>query len=60
MMQRKWGVELYIIISSNEYELVDGSDCFDVMEGKYITFNSYAEYKEYILHTREKKDKRSK
>ena len=50
--------EVYIVISSNEYELVHKSNCFDVMEGKYISFASYDEYKKFILKTREKKDKR--
>ena len=57
---KKYGVEVYIVISSNEYELVVGSDCFDVMEGKYVQFKSYAEYKKFILHSREKKDRRYK
>ena len=54
------GKELYIVISANEYELVDGSNCFDVMEGKYINFSSYENYKKFILHSRQKKDKRNK
>lgn len=52
--------EVYIVISSNEYELVHNSDCFDVMEGKYIRFKNYEEYKKFILRSREKKDKRYK
>ena len=50
--------EVYIVISSNEYELAHKSNCFDVMEGKYISFASYDEYKKFILRTREKKDRR--
>lgn len=52
--------DLYIVISSNEYELAHELDCFDVMEGKYIHFNTYEDYKKFILRTREKKDKRYK
>lgn len=52
--------ELYIIVSSNEYELAHESNCFDVMEGKYISFKNYEEYKKFILKTRIKKDKRYK
>lgn len=48
----------YIIISSNEYELVNGSNCLDVTEGTYLTFQDYDAYKKFILHTRKKKDKR--
>lgn len=54
------GMEVYIVISSNEYELAHDSDCFDVMEGKYIRFTGYEEYKKFILKTREKKNKRYK
>lgn len=55
---KEFGIELYIMISSNEYELAHESKCFDVMEGKYIQFASYEDYKKFILRTREKKDKR--
>lgn len=55
---KEFGIELYIVISSNEYELAHESKCFDVMEGKYIQFASYEDYKKFILRTREKKDKR--
>lgn len=55
---KEFGIELYIMISSNEYELAHENKCFDVMEGKYIQFASYEDYKKFILRTREKKDKR--
>lgn len=55
---KEFGIELYIMISSNEYELAHESKCLDVMEGKYIQFASYEDYKKFILRTREKKDKR--
>lgn len=50
--------EVYIIISANEYELARGEACFDVLRGKYIRFNSYEEYREFILETRNEKNKR--
>ncbi len=55
---QKFGMEVYIVISSNEYELACGADCFDVTSGKYVNFESYEEYKKFILKTREKKNKR--
>lgn len=55
---KNFDVELYIVISSNEYELAHECDCFDVTEGKYAKFASYEDYKKFILHTREKKDRR--
>lgn len=55
---KKLGKDMYIIISSNEYELVDKSNCMDVMEGNYRQFSDYNDYKKFILHSRQKKDKR--
>lgn len=52
------GYELYIVASANEYELANGEDCFDVMNGKYVQFKDYDDFKKFILRSREKKDKR--
>ena len=52
------GLSIYVLVSANEYELVDGSNCFDVISGKYITFSHYAEFKKFILHTRDLKNRR--
>lgn len=54
------GMEVYIVISSNEYELAYNSECFDVIESKYVSFDGYEDFKKFILKTREKKDKRYK
>ena len=54
------GYELYIIASANEYELANGEDCFDVMNGKYVQFVNYNDFRKFILRSREKKDKRYK
>lgn len=54
----KLGKEVYIIISANEYELARNEQCFDVNAGKYITFKDYDDYREFILKSRDKKDKR--
>lgn len=54
----EYGVEVYIIISANEYELARNTRCFDVNEGKYIEFDNYEEYRSFILKTRKKKEKR--
>ena len=55
-----FGIEPYIIISANEYELCRNNPCFDVNAGKYITFKDYEDYRKHILKSREKKDKRYK
>lgn len=55
---KQLGVEVYIIISANEYELARQSNCFDVNEGKYIKFNDYEDYRKFIIKSREKKEKR--
>lgn len=51
-------IEFYIIIAANEYELARNASCFDVVEGKYITFKDYEDYRKFILKSRIKKEKR--
>lgn len=53
--------DIYFIVSTNEYEFVNGKeDCIDVTTFKHMRFESYDEYKRFILKTRKKKDKRYK
>lgn len=52
------GVNLYIIVAANEYELCRSNDCFDVRSGRYVTFSNYDDYREYILQSRKYKDAR--
>ncbi|MBO5435932.1 hypothetical protein J6A31_09070 [bacterium] len=54
------GIDAYIIVSANEYEMASSASCFDVISGKYININSYEEFKAAILASRKKKDKRFK
>lgn len=49
--------DLYILVTANEYEMCVGYPCFNVTEGKYVTINSYEDYKREILNTREYKEK---
>ena len=55
---KSFGVELYVIITANEYELANGTDCFDVHNGKYIRFQDYNDFRKFILHSSELVDKR--
>lgn len=52
------GIEIYLIVSANEYELARGEQCFDVSSCKYVKINSYDEYRDVIIETRKKKNKR--
>ena len=52
------GTDVYIVVSANEYELARGENCFDVYNGKYIQFEDYEDYRNFILNTRNIKDKR--
>lgn len=52
--------EIYIIASANEYELCHGEKCFDTYLCKYINIRSYKQYKNFILRSRKRKDKREK
>lgn len=50
--------EVYIIVSANSYEMARGEQCFDVYNGKYVTFSDYEEYRNFILDSRKHKDER--
>lgn len=47
---------VYIILSTNSYEFARDMSCYDIMEGEYITFKDYEEYREFILKTAKLKD----
>ena len=49
-----------IVVSANEYEMARGENCFDVYNGKYIKFKDYEEYRQFILDSKEIKEKRYK
>lgn len=55
---KQMGIEIYIVISANEYELARNSNCFDVNKGKYIKFRNYEAYRKFIIKSREAKEKR--
>ncbi|MBR6515894.1 MAG: hypothetical protein IKT40_03445 [Bacilli bacterium] len=55
---KKLGKELYIIITTNAYELARNNKCLDVVNGEYITFKDYEEYREFVLKTSEEKEKK--
>lgn len=55
---RRKNIDIYIVVSANSYEMASGEQCLDVWSGEYITFESYMEYKLYILRSRARKDKR--
>ena len=52
------GLEGYIIVTSNNYELTKGFNCMDVYNGSTVKFDNYENYKEFILKAREIKNKR--
>ena len=55
---KKKDKNLYIVISTNEYEFCVGTTrIFDVQEGKYVNILDYEGYRKFILKTRKQKDK---
>lgn len=54
----KKGIETYIIISANEYEMARNEKCFLIPDMKYDTFKDYNEYRDFIIKSRNKKNKR--
>ena len=57
---KEMGLELYLVISANEYELARGEECFDVNKGQYLTFADYEDYRSFIIKSRALKEKRIK
>ena len=58
ILKYNYGNEIYIIVSANEYEMANGEQCFDVYNGKYISFNDYEEYRNMILESKKWKEER--
>lgn len=59
ILEYNYGNEIYIVISANEYEMARGEQCFDVYNGKYLTFKDYEEYRNLVLQSKEWKNQRS-
>ena len=55
---KEMNLETYIIIAANEYELCRKEQCFDITTGKYLTFKDYEDYRKFIIHSANKKNKR--
>lgn len=58
ILKYNYGNEIYIIVSANEYEIARGESCFDVYNGKYVTFKDYEEYRQFIVNSKEWKEQR--
>lgn len=54
----KSNIEVYIIVSCNGYEMARNEKCFNVSSCKYVTVNSYDEYRDIVINTRKKKNRR--
>lgn len=52
------GIEVYIVVVANEYEVARGEKCLDVYNCKYVKFKDYDDYRDFILKSRKIKDKR--
>ena len=46
--------------SMEQKKLCRGEQCFDVYNGKYTTFKDYEDYRDFILKSREWKEKRNR
>lgn len=56
-IKERKNLNTYVIIATNAYEFAQSERCLDVTELEYIKFDSYAEYKTFILK-RAKKNNR--
>lgn len=53
-------IEIYIIVSANEYEMASGEKCINVSELKYEVIKNYDKYRKIIIKSRQRKNKRYK
>lgn len=60
IIEDKTDCDIYIVVSANEYELARGENCFDVYNGKYIKFNDYEDYRNFIIDSGKIKESRYK
>lgn len=49
ILENNNGKEIYIVVSANGYEMARDERCFDVYNGKYITFKDYEDYRNMII-----------
>ena len=54
----KNNLEYYIILTANSFELCKDYDCISVHNFTHKTFKTYNAYKNFVLKSRELKDKR--
>ena len=52
--------ELYIVLSTNQYEMVVGNRCLDVQTLKPVVIKTYDRYRSVIRKSRERKEARNK
>lgn len=57
LLEHESDKEIYIVVSSNTYEMCNGERCRDCYTGKDIKFNNYDEYREFILNTSKIKER---
>lgn len=58
ILQFTFGKKIYIVVSANEYEMARCEQCFDVYNGRYITFKDYEDYRNMILQSKRWKQER--
>ena len=58
IFQRAKDLDVYLIVSANDYTLTINERCLDVYTGDYKRFASYESYYKFILQSRERKDQR--
>ena len=58
VLEHNVGKDVYFLVAANAFEFCRNEKCFDTYLCKYVDFKSYDEYREFILKSRERKDKR--
>ena len=51
------GIDLYLVMATNSYELARGYDCINIQTAEHIMFDSYERYARFVRDSRARKDR---
>lgn len=56
--KKEYGIDLYILVSSNSYALIENQQCLDIKTGQMITFENWDDYVDFCKKSNEYKQNR--
>ena len=56
--KNEYDITLYILVSANDYVLVENQKCLDVRTGEYVVFDSWDEYVDFCIESHNHRENR--